>query len=80
MYLSPHLSHLPTCSTTLKELRLEGAEVLHDNGRGEVRVAVPPGFATRTFFALADNHGVALRGLQRDDETLEELFYRVVGR
>ena len=49
-------------------------------GGGEVRVAVPPGFATRTFFVLADNHGVALRGLQRDDETLEELFYRVVRR
>jgi ABC-2 type transport system ATP-binding protein len=64
----------------LADLRLEGAEVLHENGRGEVRVAVPPGFATRTFFILADNHGVALRGLQRDDETLEELFYRVVGR
>jgi len=64
----------------LAELRLEGAEVLHDNGRGEIRIAVPPGFATRTFFVLADNHGVALRGLQPDDETLEELFYRVVGR
>ena len=64
----------------LKELRLEGAEVLHDNGRGEYRVAVPPGFVTRAFFVLADNTGVALRGLQRDDETLEELFYRVVGR
>lgn len=64
----------------LAELRLEGAEVLHDNGRGEIRVAVPPGFATRTFFVLADNHGIALRGLQPDDETLEELFYRVVGR
>ena len=64
----------------LEELRLEGAEVLHDNGRGEIRVAVPPGFVTRTFFVMADNHGVALRGLQRDDETLEELFYRVVGR
>ena len=63
----------------LKELRLEGAEILADNGRGEIRVAVPPGFVTRTFFMLADNHGVALRGLQRDDETLEELFYRVVG-
>jgi ABC-2 type transport system ATP-binding protein len=63
----------------LNELRLEGAEILYENGRGDIRVAVPPGFATRTFFVLADNHGVALRALQRDDETLEELFYRVVG-
>jgi len=60
-------------------LRLEGVRVLHDNGRGELRVAVPAGWATRTFFALADNHGVLLRGLQRDDEDLEELFHRVVG-
>jgi hypothetical protein len=34
---------------------------------------------TRAFFALADNHGVQLRGLQRDDEDLEELFHRVIG-
>jgi ABC-2 type transport system ATP-binding protein len=62
----------------LQDLRLEGAQILHDNGRGEFRVLVPPGWITRTFFALADNHGVAIRGLQRDDEDLEELFHRVV--
>lgn len=59
-------------------LRLEGARILHDNGRGELRVVVPTDWATRTFFALADNHQVLLRGLQRDDEDLEELFHRVV--
>jgi len=37
-------------------------------------VQVPPGWVTRAFFALADNHGVLLRGLQRDDENLEDLF------
>jgi ABC-2 type transport system ATP-binding protein len=63
----------------LEELRLEGAEVLSDNGRDEVRVAVPPGWATRAFFVLADHTGVQLRGIQRDDETLEELFLRMVG-
>jgi ABC-2 type transport system ATP-binding protein len=62
----------------VEELRLEGARVMDDNGRGELRVAVPPGWATRAFFALADNHGVLLRGLQRDDEELEELFHRVI--
>jgi ABC-2 type transport system ATP-binding protein len=62
----------------LEELRLEGVRVLHDNGRGELRVAVPPTWVTRAFFALADNHGVLLRGLQRDDEDLEELFHRVL--
>ena len=64
----------------LDDLRLEGVEILHDNERGEVRVAAPPGWASRSLFVLADNHGVAIRGLQQDDETLEELFHRVVGR
>jgi ABC-2 type transport system ATP-binding protein len=63
----------------LEELRLEGVQVLHDNGRGELRVAVPPGWVTRAFFALADNHGVLVRGLQADDEALEDLFHRVIG-
>jgi ABC-2 type transport system ATP-binding protein len=62
----------------LEDLRLEGVQVLHDNGRGELRVAVPAGWTTRMFFALADNHGVLLRGLQADDEDLEELFHRVI--
>src|SRR5947208_4686621 len=52
----------------LEELRLEGVRVIHDNGRGDLRVAVPAGWRTRAFFALADNHGVLLRGLQSDDE------------
>jgi ABC-2 type transport system ATP-binding protein len=62
----------------LTELRLEGASVLEDNERGDVRVEVPQGWVTRAFFALADNHGVLLRGLQRDDENLEDLFHRVL--
>src|SRR5262249_1963588 len=66
-------------SAFLDELRLEGASVVNDNGRGELRVAVPRGFVTRAFFALADNHGLLLRGLQPDDENLEELFHRVIG-
>jgi ABC-2 type transport system ATP-binding protein len=61
-------------------LRLEGVRIIQDNGRGELRVAVPPEWAPRAFFALADNHGVLLRGLQRDDEDLEELFHRVVSK
>lgn len=60
------------------ELRLEGARILHDNGNGEWRVEVPNGWAARAFFALADNHGVVVRGLQRDDEDLESLFHRVI--
>lgn len=62
----------------MEELRLEGVRLLGDNGRGELRVAVPGGWMTRAFFALADNHGVLLRGLEPDDEDLEELFHRVI--
>lgn len=62
----------------LEDLRLEGVQVVHDNGRGEVRVAVPEGWTTRAFFVLADHHQVAVRGLQADDEDLEELFHRVI--
>jgi ABC-2 type transport system ATP-binding protein len=62
----------------LEELRLEGVRVIDDNGRGELCVVVPAGWATRAFFTLADNHGVLLRGLKRDDEGLEEMFHRVL--
>jgi ABC-2 type transport system ATP-binding protein len=62
----------------LEELRLEGVDVLQDNGRGELRVRVPAGWVTRAFFLLAANSGVLVRGLQRDDEDLEELFHRVI--
>jgi ABC-2 type transport system ATP-binding protein len=64
----------------LEELRLEGVRIIHDNGRGELRVVVPPGWAARGFFVLADNHEVLLRGFQRDDEDLEELFHRVISK
>jgi hypothetical protein len=62
----------------LEELRLEGVQIVEDNGRGELRVLVPQTWVTRAFFALAENHGVVLRGLRRDDEELEELFHRVL--
>jgi ABC-2 type transport system ATP-binding protein len=65
-------------SAFLEELRLEGVQLVHDNGRGELEVDVPAGWVTRAFFALADNHGVVVRGLQRAEEGLEELFHRVI--
>jgi ABC-2 type transport system ATP-binding protein len=61
-----------------EELQLEGVRVVEDNERGRWRVAVPPGWQTRAFFALAHNHGVIIHGLERDDESLEELFHRVL--
>ena len=61
-----------------EDLRLEGVQVLHQNGQS-LRVTCPAGWTTRMFFTLADNAGVVLRGLERDDEDLEELFHRVIG-
>jgi ABC-2 type transport system ATP-binding protein len=62
----------------IEELQMEGAAVLARNDHGELRVRVPAGWINRAFFALADNHGVVIRGLQRDDENLEEMFHRVI--
>jgi ABC-2 type transport system ATP-binding protein len=62
----------------LEELRLEGVQLLHDNGRGEYRVQVPASWTTQAFFKLAQLHNVVVRGLQADDEDLEELFHRVI--
>jgi len=62
----------------VKELMLEGARILHDNGQGDLRVAVPANWRVIDFFALADNQDVAIRGLDRDDEHLEELFFRAI--
>jgi ABC-2 type transport system ATP-binding protein len=61
-----------------QHLSLEGVKVVADNERGELRVTVPAGWNTRTFFALASRSGLLLRGVVRDDETLEELFMRTV--
>src|SRR5881398_2071866 len=38
----------------LEELRHEGVRIMEDNDRGEIAVAVPEGWVTRAFFALAD--------------------------
>src|ERR1043165_1671492 len=62
----------------LDELRLEAVQILHDNGRGEYRVQVPDRWTTQAFFKLAEMHNVVVRGLQPDDEDLEELFHRVI--
>ncbi len=68
--------HLPAFRA---ELAAAGARVLSESAPGEWRVAVPAGWSNLTFFRHADAHGVVVRALTRDDETLEELFLRVVG-
>ena len=61
-----------------EELRAEGVQLLSDNGQGEWQVAVPPGWSNVGFFKLANLHEVLIRALLRDDESLEELFFRTV--
>ncbi len=60
------------------ELRRAGVEIHDDNDRGRMRVLVPPDWTSRDFFTRASNHGVTVTGLERDDESLEELFHRVL--
>jgi len=55
-----------------------GASVVGEANNGDWRVAVPDGWANLRFFELAESHGVGIRALTRDDETLEELFLRMV--
>jgi ABC-2 type transport system ATP-binding protein len=55
-----------------------GVKLLTETGPGEWRVAVPAEWTNLAFFKLADTHGVVVRSLTRDDETLEELFLRTV--
>jgi ABC-2 type transport system ATP-binding protein len=59
-------------------LEAGGAEIVGENAPGDWRVAVPEGWANHRFFELAASHGVAIRALLHDDETLEELFLRMV--
>jgi ABC-2 type transport system ATP-binding protein len=72
------LQVLGDASAFRDELGSEGVRLLEDNGKGRLRVDVPEGWATRSFFAVANNHGVTITGLERDDESLEELFHRVL--
>lgn len=60
------------------ELQREGVTFFDDTGPGEWRVAVPAEWSNLTFFRAADARGVVIRALNRDDETLEELFLRMV--
>jgi ABC-2 type transport system ATP-binding protein len=59
-------------------LQDRGVTILSDDGRGEWRVAVPPGWGNLGFFESAQATGSVVRSLVPDDETLEELFLRVV--
>jgi ABC-2 type transport system ATP-binding protein len=55
-----------------------GVTVLEDMTTVEWRVQTPEHWSNLNFFELAQRHGVAIRALVRDDETLEELFLRTI--
>jgi ABC-2 type transport system ATP-binding protein len=59
-------------------LEAAGVTILADNGHGEWRLTVPPGWSNVQFFELAGQSDVVVRAVLRDDETLEELFLRTV--
>jgi ABC-2 type transport system ATP-binding protein len=59
-------------------LAKQGVQILAENSRGEMQVYVPANWNMRDFFVLAETHNVLLRGIQSDDESLEELFLRTV--
>jgi len=63
------------------ELALQtcGAELLPHPTPGELRVTVPPDWETLEFFRLAAVARIAIRSLQSDDETLEDLFLKAAG-
>ena len=61
-----------------EQLRRSGVGVQEEGARGKMRVTVPAEWSARDFFTHAGNVGAAITGLERDDETLEELFHRVL--
>jgi ABC-2 type transport system ATP-binding protein len=61
-----------------EDLKAEGVQILSEGNPGEWQVSVPPGWSNVGFFKLASLNEVIIRALLRDDESLEELFFRTV--
>jgi ABC-2 type transport system ATP-binding protein len=62
----------------LADLRAEGVRVVDESATDAVIAVVPDGWSTRTFFALADNRNVVLRGIEPLREDLDEVYLRMV--
>jgi ABC-2 type transport system ATP-binding protein len=60
-------------------LQAKQIRLLEEADAGEFRVAVPDNWTNRRFFELALATGGVIRCLVQDDETLEELFLRLIG-
>jgi ABC-2 type transport system ATP-binding protein len=66
---------LARCRDALERNRVA---IVADNGHGEWRVQVPAGWSNGRFFELAGQTDAIVRAILPDDETLEELFLRMV--
>jgi ABC-2 type transport system ATP-binding protein len=64
----------------LADLKAEGVKLVQDGQADAVIAEVPEGWSNRTFFALADNRSVVLRGIEPLREDLDEVYQRVVQR
>lgn len=58
-------------------LSAAGAEICGSDRESPLKVKVPPGWNTRTFFELAKDSGVTVTTVKEDEENLEGLFFRV---
>ena len=66
-------------------LRKNGVHIGWDNGRtacgestAEMTVVLPTGWTTNRLFRMAQERGVVIHGLQRDNEDLNQLFRRTI--
>ncbi len=62
----------------IADLRTEGVQVVVNGRPNEALAIVPDGWSTRTFFALADNRKLVLRGIEPEQEELEDVYHRLV--
>jgi ABC-2 type transport system ATP-binding protein len=62
----------------IADLEAEGVNIIRNGQASEVIAIVPEGWSNRTFFALADNRNVVLRGIEPVREELDEVYQRMV--
>lgn len=72
------LSWIGHAGDFLSDLEAEGVRIYRDGSANQAVAVVPNGWSNRTFFALADNRNVVLRGIEPVREELGDLYKRVV--
>jgi ABC-2 type transport system ATP-binding protein len=64
----------------LADLQQRGANVADRPRADEARVLVPEGWSNRQFFAAAREQDVLLTGLEPEEENLEAVYHRLIGK